>query len=162
MASSVQVEGEAQERGSRAPAVAKAFYLRVLLTKYPNMGARNQAGLQLLATVLDHLALGRHKEAMDTVAQEMKAVERAIQDENWRDAGSLRLLDDKYSTLLEEEDHALVASVSRDRFRHLGGKGGWTGGKTKGESWWSKDQSKGEWPKSEGKASEKKGEKKPV
>ena len=147
MAGSVQVEGEASCSQSHMPAVAKAFLLRVLLVRYPQMGPRNQASCQLLATILDHLASGRREEAMDVAAQELKAIERALQDESWHEAQFLRLLDDRVFTLLDDEDHALVAAETRDREKlrptHQTVKGKYKGG------WKGKDRAPalpmGEW-----------------
>ena len=52
---------------------------------------------------------------MDVAAQELKAIEKALQDESWQEAQYLRLLDDRLFTMLDDEDHALVAAEARDR-----------------------------------------------
>ena len=101
--------------------------------------------------LLDHLAQGRKREAMDVAAQELKAIEKALQDESWQEAQYLRLLDDRLFTMLDDEDHALVAAEARDRekiqpWRTWRGKdkGGWKG-KEKGAS-----QPRHEWPAAQG------------
>ena len=101
-------EGEAAWDVTDTPASAKNYYLRVL-----KMGAqgsmRNLREMTTLCTILDHLALGRTRQAADTVAQRLKAVEMACADGHLERAQHLELVPPDSTPLTSKSEEYLVA-----------------------------------------------------
>ena len=73
-------EGEAAWDVTDTPASAKSYYLRVLKMGASQGSMRNLREMTTLCTILDHFALGRTRQAADTIAQRFKAVEMACAD----------------------------------------------------------------------------------
>ena len=87
-------DGEAElGDGEATPAVANNYYYRYFRPTLQSTGLRNMRELLTLCTVFDHLAQGRPKAAADTVAQRIKAVERAALNGHWGQAECLDLID---------------------------------------------------------------------
>ena len=95
MADKVVVEGEASiNRSNQLPAVAKAYVLRFIKTEHPHLWARNEMEIQVLATILDHLATGRPSHAADVAAQQLTATDQSLKDGgSWGSAKYLQLID---------------------------------------------------------------------
>lgn len=118
-----------------APASARSYYLRVLLTKYPDMKARNSREMFTLSVLLDHLARGRTRRAADLAAQRMKAIERAMRDKgSWDAAQYLELLPTGGDSMIEKEEELVIAR-ERELNRRLSGHP--SGGGGKGDGWGS-------------------------
>ena len=87
------------------PAVARAFFLRVLLMKYPNMGARYKRELKTLCVLLDMTSLGKGAQVADIIAQRVKAIEKAVSDGgNWARAQYLELVEPENATMLTKDE----------------------------------------------------------
>ena len=116
-----------------APASARSYYLRVLLTKYPDMKARNSREMFTLSVLLDHLARGRTRRAADLAAQRMKAIERAMRDKgSWDAAQYLELLPTGGDSMIEKEEELVIAR-ERELNRRLTGHP--PGGGGRGDGW---------------------------
>ena len=123
-----------------APASARSYYLRVLLTKYPDMKARNSREMFTLSVLLDHLARGRTRRAADLAAQRLKAIERAMRDKgNWEAAQYLELLPTEGDSMIEKEEELVIAR-ERELSRRLSGPPSSGGGK--GSGWGSSGASR--------------------
>ena len=90
------------------PASAKSYYLRVLKLE-PGGTKRNMREMHSLATALDHLALGRPRQAADLLMQRLKALELASNSGTWEKASFLELLDAEDATLVNKEEAFMVA-----------------------------------------------------
>ena len=77
--------GEAAWDVTDTPASAKSYYLRMLEMGAAQGSMRSLREMTTLCTILDHLALGRTRQAADTVAQRLKAVEMACADGTGRE-----------------------------------------------------------------------------
>ena len=78
-----------------APAVAKQYDLRVLRQQGNAQGTsyqRNQRELTTLCVVLDHMALGRYKQAADVVAAMLKSVEAGARGGHFYQSAFLELV----------------------------------------------------------------------
>ena len=127
-------DGEAARWAADAtPASAKSYFLRVL--KAASGSIRNARELETLCVILDHLALGRFREAADVVAMRMKAVEMAAKDGDWSRAIFLELVESDGTTLATKEEEMATTEEMKMRRRLQSNSGG--GGKGKA--------SKGEW-----------------
>ena len=150
MADKVAVEGEAVGTIRTLPPVAKSYVLRVMRTKYPSMGPRNEADLRVLATALDHLVKGRHLSAADVISQQITAIGQSLGDHgSWENARFLQLID-LDDSLVGPEERAMLAS-ERKRYQALevpwkGPKGAKDQGKGK-KNW---DWSRNEWAQPKG------------
>ena len=83
MENAIGLGGEKKLKGSLdAPASAKAYYHQVL-AKETETTLRNKREEVTLCHILDHLALGRAKEAADVCAQRLKSVQLASKHGNW-------------------------------------------------------------------------------
>jgi hypothetical protein len=117
-----------------APASARSYYLRVLLTKYTDMKLRNSREMYTLCVLLDHLARGRTRRAADLAAQRLKAIERAMCDKgSWEAAQFLELLPTEGDSMIEKEEE-LVISREKELKRRLAGPG--PSGAGKGLQWY--------------------------
>ena len=101
-------DGEQKDWGpDEAPASAKSYYLRVLQPRLAGAGLRNLKEMKTLCTVLDHMALGRSRQAADVVAARLKALEYAGARGNWSVARFLELIeDDEVALTTKEEEYA--------------------------------------------------------
>ena len=116
-----------------APASARSYYLRVLLTKYTDMKQRNSREMFTLSVLLDHLARGRTRRAADLAAQRLKAIERSMRDKgSWDAAQFLELLPTEGDSMLEKEEELVIAR-ERELQRRLSGAG--PSGSGKGPGW---------------------------
>ena len=116
-----------------APASARSYYLRVLLTKYTDMKQRNSREMFTLSVLLDHLARGRTRRAADLAAQRLKAIERSMRDKgSWEAAQYLELLPTEGDSMMEKEEELVIAR-ERELQRRLAGPG--PGGPGKGPGW---------------------------
>ena len=123
-----------------APASARSYYLRVLLTKYTDMKKRDSREMFTLCVILDHLARGRTRRAADLAGQRLKAIERSFNDHgSWDSAQFLELLPVAGDTMVEKEEELVMARENelKRRLAYPGpsgaGKGrDWKGG-PKGE-----------------------------
>lgn len=98
-------------RGNDTPPSA-VHYLQTLLT--PSLGARMnvrsmRVEVKTLCEVFDRLARKQPKEAADIVAQRVKAVERACQEEHWQSAQYLELINPEAATLLDRGEQVFLA-----------------------------------------------------
>ena len=115
-----------------APASARSYYLRVLLTKYTDMKQRNSREMFTLSVLLDHLARGRTRRAADLAAQRLKAIERSMRDKgSWEAAQYLELLPTEGDSMLEKEEELVIAR-ERELNRRLAGPAPSGGGKSAG------------------------------
>ena len=87
-------DGEKIQKTTVAPAVAKQFDLRILKHQAGPSGinVRNQREMTTLCVMLDHLALGRYRQAADIAAARLKAVECANREGNFQNAQFLELI----------------------------------------------------------------------
>ena len=116
-----------------APASARSYYLRVLLTKYTDMKQRNSREMFTLSVLLDHLARGRTRRAADLAAQRLKAIERSMRDKgSWDAAQFLELLPTEGDSMMEKEEELVIAR-ERELQRRLSGAG--PSGSGKGPGW---------------------------
>jgi hypothetical protein len=117
-----------------APASARSYYLRVLLTKYTDIKLHNSREMYTLCVLLDHLARGRTRRAADLAAQRLKAIERAMCDKgSWEAAQFLELLPTEGDSMIEKEEE-LVISREKELKRRLAGPG--PSGAGKGSMWY--------------------------
>ena len=95
MQAHVGQDGEKVKKIGAAPAMAKQYDLRVLRPLALLQGGtnpRNQREMTTLCVVLDHLALGRYREAADVVAGRLKSVETGVREGNFQNASFLELV----------------------------------------------------------------------
>ena len=88
-------DGEKVKKIGAAPAVAKQYDLRVLRQHGNAQGKsyfRNQRELTTLCVILDHMALGRYKQAADVVAARLKSVEAGVRDGHFHESTYLELV----------------------------------------------------------------------
>ena len=125
------------------PASAKSYFLRVLKPNLPPGSAvRSLREMRTLSVVLDHLALGRKKEAMDTLGQRLKALELASLHGNWERAQHVELVQQENLSLADKEEvihadsAALVERKLAGRSSSSAYESSWGGsGKGKGKEW---------------------------
>ena len=150
------------------PAAAKSYYLRVLKLDSGN-SRRNLRVMHTMAAALDHLALGRPRQAADILMQRLKVLELASATGSWECATFSELFDAEEATLADTEESFMVAKESELAMK-LSVRGspsgrnpswsawqeGWTGAGGKSSLWnhppaepWSKG--KAPWHKSNGK-----------
>jgi hypothetical protein len=135
-------DGEGAWSKDDTPASAKAYYLRVLSTGVAKGSLRNLREMSTLCVVLDHLALGRTRQAADTAAQRLKAVEMACADGHWERAQHLELVPADQTPLTSKTEEFMVAQELKLKAKvaettHAVGSssGSWKGsGKEKGSS----------------------------
>ena len=95
MKSVVGEDGEQVKKTGAAPAVAKQFDLRVIKHQLGPQGTpnpRNQREMSTLCVILDHLALGRYRQAADVAAARLKSVEGATREGNFNQSSFLELI----------------------------------------------------------------------
>lgn len=114
------------------PASAKSYYLRVLKLD-PHHSRRNLREMHTLAAALDHLALGRNRQASDLLMQRLKALELASSSGSWERASFLELLETEDATLVGTEESFLVAKETElaQKLQRQGFQSGW------GQNWQS-------------------------
>ena len=162
-----------------APPSAKAYYLRVLKHSVPAIPQRSLREMQTICTVLDHLALGRVREAGDVLAQRMKALELSSSDGHWQRAEHLELVAPDAVSLVNRSELKLVqreveaemkVSQPNSYGKSWGNYESGNGGGHWGQDWYPKPKGKGKgkhekgkwdyWkpkPKGKGKGKDKKG-----
>ena len=111
-------DGEAAAWEAMAtPASAKSYFLRVLKLD-PVHNRRNLREMYTVATALDHLALGRHRQAADLLTQRLKALELASSSGNWERAQFLELLEQDTAPLVDNAE-AMMVCKEADFLRKL-------------------------------------------
>ena len=145
-------EGEKKEQGARASACAKQYDLRVMKLQPGPHGynQRNQRELSTLSVIMDHLALGRHKQAADVTAARLKAVEMSNREGHFQNAQYLELLPVNTEGLTTaDEKHMVRNEVLLNKKEWASSETGWPkSGKGKPENYTWQPQGKG---KGEGK-----------
>ena len=137
------------------PAAAKSYYLRVLKLEHSTT-RRNLSEMRSTAAALDHLALGRSKQAADLLMQRMKALELASSSGSWEKATFLELLETEEATLINKDEALMVAKETELNLRlsrrgSAGSNQDWNAwpGAWKGESGksnpWRQDNGKDGW-----------------
>ena len=104
-------DGEKVKKIGSAPAVAKQYDLRVLRAEGKARGQsylRNQRELTTLCVVLDHMALGRYKQAADVVAARLKSVESGTKDGHFHQSSFLELVPVNPEGLTTVDENLLV------------------------------------------------------
>ena len=163
MKSVVGEDGEKLEKSGSAPAVAKQYDLRVLKHQqgYGAASVRNQRELTTLCVVLDHLALGRYKQAADVAAARLKSVESANRDGNWQDAQFLEMIPVNPEGLTTADEKLLMnneSNLNRKEWRSSGDDWQSYSNKGKGDaahSWIPHPKGKGKKEGGKGKKGEK-------
>ena len=108
-------DGEKVTKSDTAPAVAKQFDLRILKHQLGPQGRtdfRNQREMTNLCTILDHLALGRYKQAADVAAARLKSVEGANRDGHFNQSSFLELVPVNTEGLTTVDEKVLVRNES--------------------------------------------------
>ena len=124
MANRVARDGEVTTwKRFEVPPVAKSYYLRVL--KGQGGSIRNLREMESWCTVLDHLAHGRRRMALDFAASRLKAVERANKDGNWARAQFLELLEPEAASLAGKDEEVLISEELRFQNRIYGKSQEW-------------------------------------
>ena len=104
-------DGEKVKKIGAAPAVAKQYDFRVLRHQGVAHGVsyqRNQRELTTLCVVLDHMALGRYKQAADVVAARLKSVEAGARDGHFHQSVFLELIPVNPEGLTTADEKLLV------------------------------------------------------
>ena len=115
MKSVVGEDGEQVKKTGAAPAVAKQFDLRVLKHQMGPSGVpvyRNQRELSTLCVILDHLALGRYRQAADVAAARLKSVEGANRGGHFHQSSFLELIPVNTEGLTTVDEKVLVRNES--------------------------------------------------
>ena len=121
-------EGEVANSSSNPPACAKQYDYRVMKTQVGPHGVniRNQRELSTLSVVLDHLVLGRYKQAADVVAARLKSVDAANKEGGFASAQYLELLPVNAEGLVTAEEKLVL------KHEMQAGKSSWN---DSGQSW---------------------------
>ena len=151
-------DGEKAEKGAALPVCAKQYDQRVMKHQLSPTGnnLRNQRELSTLCVILDHLALGRHRQASDVVAARLKSVEAANRDGNFSRAQFLELLPvnmEGLTTTDEQQMQKNEAQLTQGNWTSSG-DGWWPSGKGKkpdNYAWVENNKGKGKKGKDEGK-----------
>ena len=103
-------DGEKVNKKGSPPACAKQFDLRILKHQAGPHGInqRNQREMSTMCVLLDHLTLGRYKEAAGVAAARLKAVETANKDGRFGNAQFLELLPVNVEGLTSADDKLVV------------------------------------------------------
>ena len=104
-------DGEQVKKIGSAPAVAKQYDLRVLKAQGPFPSGpqqRNQRELTTLCVMLDHMALGRYKQAADVMAARLKSIESGIRDNQFHLSCFLELVPVNPETLVTADEQLLM------------------------------------------------------
>ena len=108
-------DGEKAKKIGSAPAVAKQYDLRVLRQLEVSQGKaylRNQRELTTMCVMLDHMALGRYKQAADVMAARLKSVEAGIQTGNFETSAFLELVAVNPEGLTTVDEKLLIKNES--------------------------------------------------
>ena len=108
-------DGEKVKKIGSAPAVAKQYDLRVLKAQGAALGVpfqRNQRELTTLCVVLDHMALGRYKQAADVVAARLKSMEAGARDGQFYQSSFLEPVPVNPETLVTADEQLLMKNES--------------------------------------------------
>ncbi|CAK0791571.1 unnamed protein product, partial [Prorocentrum cordatum] len=89
---------------ARTPAVAQAYYLRVLKTTYPNIPLRTARELKTLCVLADRLAARRPAQAADIALQRIMACEKSLSEGGpWDRAQFCELVEPDGATLMDQD-----------------------------------------------------------
>ena len=108
-------DGEKVKKIGSAPAVAKQYDLRVLKAQRPAASAnqRHHREMTTLCVILDHMALGRYKQAADVVAAKLKSIEAGVQDGQYVQAAYLELIPVNPDGLTTADEQLLIQNETR-------------------------------------------------
>ena len=108
-------EGAMNQSGrNRTPATATSYFLTVVTPMYRDrMNVRAAREMRTVAKALDLIAIGRHPEAADVLAQRYKALELQMADQSWARAQHLELLPSEGASLVEK-DESLMATKEQN------------------------------------------------
>lgn len=99
---------------NRTPATATSYFLTVVTPTYRDrMNVRAAREMRTVAKALDLVAIGRHPEAADVLAQRYKALELQMADQTWARAQHLELLPPEGASLVEK-DESLMATKEQN------------------------------------------------
>ena len=124
------------------PPVASTYFHAVLSPAHRDMGLRNSREARTLCRALDLLAKREAGAAADVLCQRLKALEKAVKDNNsWVRAQWLELLPPEGMTLVDRDEElmttceeALQAKITGNKGKgHPSGKDGESKGKGKGK-----------------------------
>jgi hypothetical protein len=108
-------DGEHEEwERTEAPASAKSYYLRELRDQKPPLGLRSLREANTLCHILDHLALGRTREAADVAVQRLKSIEMNSATGDWLST-SLELVPNDTTSLVSRDEYRLVQKETEAR-----------------------------------------------
>lgn len=109
----VLVEGEGENKQGRTPPVSKAYVLRILMTKFPDMSLRNKQELRTLTTIMDLICRKKPDQAMDVLAQRLKAIEVVLEGSTWDHAKYIELVSEDSNTVISKDERHLMAHETR-------------------------------------------------
>ena len=96
------------------PAVAEIFYQSTLAKADGKESLRTKREMHTLAVIMDHLALGRYREAADTAGQRTKALELASRTGSWKTAAQVELVpQDTQLTLVGDQEVEMAAKTAK-------------------------------------------------
>ena len=104
-------DGEKVKKIGSPPAVAKQYDWRVLKVQGPVISGaqqRNQRELTTLCVMLDHMALGRYKQAADVMAARLKSIEAGARDGQYFLSSFLELVPVNPETLVTADEQLLM------------------------------------------------------
>ena len=98
------------------PPVAEVFYQTTLAQASGKESLRTKREMHTLAVIMDHLALGRYKEAADTAGQRMKALELASRTGSWKMAAEVELIpQDTNLTLVGDQEVEMAGKNAKKK-----------------------------------------------
>ena len=108
-------EGALNQNGrNQTPSSATSYFLTVLTPMYRDrMNVRAAREMRTVAKAMDLIAIGRHPEAADVLAQRFKAMELQMSDQTWARAQHLELLPPEGASLVEK-DESLMATKEQN------------------------------------------------
>ena len=121
-------DGEKVDKTGAAPAVAKQFDLRILKHQSGPGGpsVRNQREMTTLCVMLDHLALGRYRQAADVAAARLKSIEGTNRDGHFHQSQFLELIPVNMEGLTTADEKLLVKNETLLNQKSLPSSGdGW-------------------------------------
>ena len=121
-------DGEKLDKTGAAPAVAKQFDLRILKHQSGPGGpsVRNQREMTTLCVMLDHLSLGRYRQAADVAAARLKSIEGTNRDGHFHQSQFLELIPVNMEGLTTADEKLLVKNETLLNQKSLPSSGdGW-------------------------------------
>ena len=117
------------ENGEKYPTVAHMYYVAMMSPSLRDRWTqRTQRELKVNASLLDLLADDQRLQALDVLAQRMKALERSVYDGNtWRKAKFLELVPEDEVSLVDRGEENMMAK-EMEHEEKMRGKGQWSEG----------------------------------